>query len=59
MAVTYKKITTVGEISQLSAGATVFVNDSGALKQAKVALFANGAGGTDAAALHFKGVVAT
>jgi hypothetical protein len=50
MAVTYKKITTVGEITQLSAGATIFVNDSGALKQAKVALFANGAGGTDASA---------
>ena len=50
MAGTYKKTTTVGEITQLSAGATIFVNDSGALKQAKVALFANGAGGTDASA---------
>ena len=58
MAVTYKKITTVGEISQLPAEATVFVNDSGALKQAKIALLSNGAGGADSAALHFKGVVA-
>ena len=59
MAVNYKKITTVNEITQLSAGATVFVNDSGALKQAKLALITGGAttGGADASALHFKGVL--
>ena len=42
---TYKKITTVSEISQLSAGATIFVNDSGTLKQAKVALISGGGNG--------------
>ena len=42
---TYKKITTVSEISQLSSGATVFVNDAGALRQAKLALIVGGATG--------------
>lgn len=58
MTVSYKKITTVSEAAQLSQGATVFVNDSGALKQAKLALITGGtSGGTDSQALHFKGVL--
>lgn len=58
MAVNYKKITTVSEASQLSTDATVFVNVSGSLRQAKLALI-TGSGsseGTDSSALHFKGV---
>ena len=45
MALNYKRITTVDEISQLSAGATVFVNDVGKLRQAKLALLTGAAGG--------------
>lgn len=56
MSLTYKKITTVDEIAQLSDGATIFVNDNGVLRQAKIALFVSGTGGSDTAALHFKGL---
>ena len=39
MAVQYKDITTVAEASSLPSGAKAFINDSGELKQASVALF--------------------
>lgn len=56
MSMNYKMITTVGEVTQLSPDATIFVNDAGELKQAKVALFPGGSGSADPAALHFRGV---
>lgn len=38
----YRKITTVTEAAQLHAGTTVFINDAGTLKQAKLALLSTG-----------------
>ena len=59
MSETYKQITTVAEVSSLPSNATIFVNSNGALVQAKVGLVGSGGGtsGSDATALHFRGIV--
>lgn len=57
MSINSKMITTVDEVAHLSADATIFVNESGKLKQAKATLFASAFGGFDYAALHFRGVL--
>ena len=47
----------MSEASSLASDATIFVNDGGALKQTPVAVLSGAMTGSDATALHFKGVL--
>jgi len=47
----------VSEASSLASDATIFVNDRGALKQTPIAVLSGAMTGSDATALHFKGVL--
>lgn len=46
----------MSEASSLASDATIFVNDGGSLKQAPLAVLSGAMTGSDATALHFKGV---